>query len=308
MKKFFFVIFLIILLILIFNINNLRSSNFIGKENIKSSYLYLKKKTNEIKFNKCSINKGTQRQGTKIFIAGHTYGNPGDKNLSTYPKLIKHLKKNKNEYQYAFLAGDIVNKPSKINFLQVKNELNNFIENIYVAPGNHDLEDDKNNSSAKKDFLSVFKKKYQSLSVNGNKFILLDSTTKKGKISNDQINFLKKIINNSKKVENIFVISHHVIWQNYVRNKITSNVPKSLFKDDNFEEVLSIFNEIDEKINIYFIAGDIGVSYKKTVLFCEKNKNLNFIATGMGNKKLDNYLDLLISSEGKILSIRPVFF
>lgn len=308
MKKFFFIIFLIILLILIFNINNLRSSNFIGKENIKNSYLYFKKQTNEIKFNKCSINKGTQKQGTKIFIAGHTYGNPGDKNSSTYPKLIEHLKKNKNEYQYAFLAGDIVNKSSKINFLQVKNELNNFIENIYVAPGNHDLENDKNNSSAKRDFLSVFNKKYQSLSVNGNKFILLDSTTKQGKISNDQINFLKKIIDNSKKVENIFVISHHVIWENYVRNKITSNVSKSFFKDDNFEEVLSIFNEIDEKINIYFIAGDIGVSYKKTVLFCEKNKNLNFIATGMGNKKLDNYLDLLISSEGEILSIRPVFF
>ena len=104
------------------------------------------------------------------------------------------------------------------------------------------------------------------------------------------------------------MISHHVIWQNYVRNKITPNVPKSLSKDDNFKEVLSIFKEIDEKISIYFIAGDIGVSYKKTVLFCEKNKNLNFIATGMGNKKLDNYLDLLISSEGEILSIRPVFF
>lgn len=308
MKKAFLIISPILILILIFNMGNLRSSNFVGKENIKDIFFYLKKTTNENKFKECSINKKKKISGKKIFIAGHTYGNPGDKNLSTYPKLIDHLNKDNKKYQYAFLAGDIVFKANKDNFIQVKSELNKFFENIFVAPGNHDLENDSNNLSAKNDFLSVFNKNFQSLNINDNNFILLDSTIKQGKISNEQISFLKNEIKKKKDVKNIFVISHHVIWQNYVTNKIASNVPNNLFKDDNFKDVVSLFNDIDKKINIYFIAGDIGVSHKKTVLFCEKKGNFTFIATGMGNKKLDNYIKLFISSEGEILSIRPVFF
>ena len=44
MKKAFLIISPILILILIFNMGNLRSSNFVGKENIKDIFFYLKKK------------------------------------------------------------------------------------------------------------------------------------------------------------------------------------------------------------------------------------------------------------------------
>ena len=61
-------------------------------------------------------------------------------------------------------------------------------------------------------------------------------------------------------------------------------------------------------MKIFFIAGDVGVLKERTALFCEKKMNSYFIATGMGNKMLDNYLKILISSNGEILSIKPVFY
>ena len=39
-----------------------------------------------------------------------------------------------------------------------------------------------------------------------------------------------------------------------------------------------------------------------------KKKNLYFIATGMGNKRLDNYLKVIISPYGEILTLKPIFY
>ena len=60
------------------------------------------------------------------------------------------------------LAGDAVKRPNLENFLQVKNELANFSNNLIVAPGNHDFfgtshesddPDKRSYDENKKDFL-----------------------------------------------------------------------------------------------------------------------------------------------------------
>ena len=90
--------------------------------------------------------------------------------------------------------------------------------------------------------------------------------------------------------------------------RIISNVGDKFFYKSNFDDVISLFDKLERKTKIFFVAGDIGVIKQKTLIFCEKKDNLYFIATGMGNKRLDNYLEILISSEGKILSIQPILY
>ena len=311
MKKFFLLIlFLLVTIILtiIFNKDHIRDSNFIGKESIKKSFFYVKKKTIQSKYKSCFIDKKNKGIDKQIIIAGHTYGTPGDKNLSTYPKFLNHLKKKLHKYDHAFLAGDIAFEGNKENFLRVKNELSFFFNNLYVAPGNHDvglLSKDKN---IIKEFLSVFNKNYQKVIINKNLFITLDSTINPGNISTNQIIYLKEKIKNIKDIKNIFIITHHPVWQNYTNKKVLSNEWRDLPLNNNFNDVLSLFKNLKKEVKVFFVAGDFGVFHHRTVLFCEKNKNFYFIATGMGNKKLDNYLKVLISADGEIVSINPIFF
>ena len=179
---------------------------------------------------------------------------------------------------------------------------------MYVAPGNHDVGLALTNKTGRNEFLSVFNKNYQEIVINDNLFIVLDSTFEPGNISQDQLNFLKTKLKNIKNIKNIFIITHHVIWQNYIGKKVISNVNKDFFSKSNFGDVISLFKNLENKIKIFFVAGDIGVLKDNTIIFCERKNNLYFIATGMGNKRLDNYLKILISSKGEILLIKPIFF
>jgi len=311
MKKIFFIIFFFSIIVLLFavaKIDFLKSSDFVGKESIKKSFFYIKKNYLINKYSGCFIDEKNKEINKHIIIAGHSYGWPVDENLSTYPKFLNHLSDTlEKKYDYIFLAGDIVKNSSRENFLQVKNEFSNFSNNLLVAPGNHDVGLALTNRTARDDFVSIFNKNYQKTVINNNLFVVLDSTFVPGSISEDQLIFLKNI-KNIKNFKNIFIITHHVIWQNYTEEKVLSNVIQKFFSKSNFEDVISLFKDLGSEVKVYFIAGDVGVLKYRTLIFCEKKNNFHFIATGMGNKWLDNYLKILISADGEILSIKPIFY
>ena len=88
--------------------------------------------------------------------------------------------------------------------------------------------------------------------------------------------------------------------------EIIPNLPE--IKTNNFEDLLSIIKKINTKTNIYLFAGDIAVAPPHTKLFCEKESNIYYIATGMGNGRMDNYIRLEFSDDGNGLNIKPIFF
>ena len=310
MKKFLFLSLFFLTIFFLINTYILKKSQFSYKENIKKIFFYAKKNYLINKYSGCFIEKKNKQIDKKIIIAGHSYGAPSDnKNLTTYPKFLKYLSENyTTKFSYIFLAGDIVKEPSKKNFNKVRKEINEFTKNLYVAPGNHDVGLGSKNNNYREEFISEFGKTYQKIIVDNNLFFVLDTNFHPGNISSDQIDFLKKEVANIKNIKNIFVITHHLIWQNYTNGKIKSNINEDFFFKNNFHDVLDLFNKIENKTKIFFISGDVGVFAKRTVIFCEQKKNIYFIATGMGNKYLDNYLKILISSNGEILSLMPIFF
>ena len=286
------------------------------REIIKSIYYYGYKETLKYNFSNCVNNNLKKGISSKIIIAGHTYGIASHTNNATYPKFLYALeseinKKNKvSDLNKIILAGDIVKIANEKNFLEVKEKLKKFTNELIVAPGNHDfglkILGDTNNQNV---FLRVFNQSFQFLDYKNNLFLILDTASETGNITKEQIEFIKKKINKKNNWTNIFIITHHVVWSEMMTQKgykISPNLPE--IKTNNFEELLSIIKKINTKTNIYLFAGDIAVAPTHTKLFCEKENNIYYIATGMGNGRMDNYIRLEFSDDGNGLNIKPIFF
>lgn len=293
----------------------LLKANF-SREIIKNIYYLGYKEVLKYNFSSCVQNNLRTKSYSEIIIAGHTYGETDHNNTSTYPKFLKALKTkvekkiHKNNFSKIILAGDIVRKAKEKNFLEVKNKLSNFSNEILVAPGNHDfgpkIETGKKHQN---DFLKVFKKSYTSLDYKNNLFLVLDTASITGSFSTKQINWMQKEINKKKDWNNIFIITHHVVWSDMMNQRGYEIYPNlNEVKTNNFNNLYSILKKINKKINIYLFAGDINVAPIHTKLFCKKEKNIYFIATGMGNGRLDNFISLEVSDDGKKLNIKPIFF
>ncbi len=285
---------------------------------IKNFYYFGYKEVLSFKFSKCIANTINDTNIEKtILIAGHTYGIADHTNNATYPKLLYALeaetKKNFNEHvkvDTLILAGDIVKEARIKNFLEVEEKLKRFTHKLLVAPGNHDYGPKVlGNEQNQTDFIRVFKKTFQKFVIENNLFLILDTATNTGNITEEQINFIKKELDGANSLNNIFVITHHIIWSDMaVKSGFKVEPNPDFIKNNNFDEVLSIFEKLKLKHNIYFFAGDLGVAPIHTKLFCEKIDNIHYIGTGMGNGRLDNYIKLKISKDGKKIGFEPIFF
>ena len=306
-----FIILIVILLFISLKVDYTRSI-------IKNLYYFGYKEVLTFNFSKCVPNqlKDTNVDKT-ILVAGHSYGIAHHTNNATYPKFLYALeaetKINFSEHikvDKIILVGDIVKEARIKNFLEVEEKLEKFTNDLLVAPGNHDygplVLGNKQNQT---DFIKVFKKTFQKFFIKDNLFLILDTATNTGNITEEQINFIKKELDGVNYINNIFVITHHIIWSDMaVKSGFKVEPNPDFIKNNNFDEILSIFEKLKFKHNIYFFAGDLGVAPIHTKLFCEKIDNIHYIGTGMGNGGLDNYIKIKISEDGKKIGFEPIFF
>ena len=260
--------------------------------------LILKTKSKIINYNnfsknkKCIIDKNkeielTENPDYSFFIAGHVSGSPKGKNLGIYPKFYKELLNNKNIFEFGILAGDVTRKGDKISWDFFDNQIKNFNYKIYIAPGNHDIgsiENDEKTLNFKKRYGNL----YQSFKFKNDLFIILNPYENEWSIKNEQLDFLKKELqNNYQFVDNIFIITHPVI---YINKKFNIKVNSFLGagKNINFwDEIYPLFKKYDN--NYYVIAGDVGAFPNGFELFCNKFEKNLFLASGMGGGVHDNY-------------------
>ena len=310
-KSLIFIVLIVILLFISLKIDYTRSI-------IKNFYYFGYKEILTFKFSKCVPNKLNDTNIDKtILIAGHTYGLADHTNNATYPKFLYALeaetKRNFSEHvkvDKIILAGDIVKEARIKNFLEVEEKLKKFTNDLLVAPGNHDYGPKVlGNEQNQTDFIKVFKKAFQKFVIKDNLFLILDTATNTGNITEEQIYFIKKELDGDNSINKIFIITHHIIWSDMaVKSGFKVEPNPNFIKNNNFDEVLSIFEKLKFKHDIYFFAGDLGVAPIHTKLFCEKIDNIHYIGTGMGNGRLDNYIKIKISKDGKKIGFEPIFF
>ena len=229
----------------------------------------------------------TENPDYSFFIAGHAYGSPSGKNLGIYPKFYKELLNNKNIFEFGILAGDVTRKGDKISWDFFDNQINNFDYKIYIAPGNHDIGSTED-SIKKINFKKRYGNLYQSIKFKNDLFIILNPYENQWSIKNQQLDFLKKELKqNYQLVDNIFIISHPVIYVNEKFN-VKVNSYDGAGKNINFwDEIYPLFKKYSN--NYYIVAGDLG-AVGGFGLFCNKFEKTIFLATGMGGDINDNYL------------------
>jgi hypothetical protein len=239
-----------------------------------------------------------------FFVAGHIYGKPGAKEKGIYPPFVKKfsLINSYEKQSFGVLTGDIVRTSSKEEWDEVDNDLKLLDNNIHFALGNHDYI----NLSLIKE---RFNKTYYSFNINNDLHIILDPNIDKWNISGKQLEFLKDLlINQSKKVENIFVYFHQILWWSPTNRyaKIRLNSHQNRDPDLNFwTEVAPLFHELNNQI--YMFGGDVGATSVSEDYSYHTDKNIHLISSGMGEGKGDNFLIVEVyENKGVRINLIPI--
>ena len=222
-----------------------------------------------------------------FFIAGHTYGTPGKKTQGFYKNFYKDISKNK-KYDFGILAGDFVRVASDESWNAIDKQISKLNYKIYLSAGNHDY---VNNLYEERYGKSFYKFKHEK-----DLFIILNSTLNNLNIINKQLKFLEKSVLNEK-FNNLYIISHHMIWMfnekifNSNKNpelNFKSNYLPDDFKTNFWDEVAPLLLKLEK--NVYLVSGNIGQFPWQRAIYCKQFKNIKFLSTGMGGGKYDNYI------------------
>lgn len=249
--------------------------------------------------------KAQKNEGHSFFIAGHTYGNPDDKDhpLGLYQPFkdkFESINKDKN-IELGFLLGDIVwNSKKPVYWDAVINDISALRPKIHVARGNHD--------GSLEQFESTFGKSYKSFVHKKNLYIIIDPNLDEWNISGEQLILVKNAIEKNKNnVNNIFILTHQMIWwHKSIYPKPFPNSVQHKSPDSNYWTLIEpMLKEVGKPV--YLFAGDVGAFSKerrKKDQIIEydyhKDGNLTYVSSGMGGGIRDNFVIVDISADGAV--------
>ncbi len=239
---------------------------------------------------------------SSFFVAGHTYGDPRDKGKTK--GIYKPFKEKFNfinsqkKMKRGFFLGDVVWRPNA--WPDAEKDISLLEMPIDIVRGNHD--------GPLKEFKTKFGESYKSFIEDENLFIVLDPNLDGWNISGEQLIFLKNTLrNNNKKVNNIFIFSHQVLW--WSKDKYNKPLPNSTQGRDSktnfWPQIIPLLNNVNKPV--FMFAGDVGAfskELKKTnhiiEYFYSKENNVTFISTGMGGGVRDNFVIVDVLRDGSV--------
>ena len=231
---------------------------------------------------------GTNKSGYSFIVAGHTYGKPGVNNTGLHPPFksdFEYIRDIEN-ISFAFLTGDIVWQSTNPDWDEVDADIRELEFPVHFAPGNHDL----NNRNLYLNRYGKDGKTYYSFPFREDLFIVLDPNIDGWDISGSQLEFLKLVLADSAKYQNIFIFAHQLIWwdsrtsfKHVDINSFSGRKARLNF----WTELAPLF--IETKNDIFLFAGDVGAFETHMPVYLQRN-NLHMIASGMGGGKNDNFI------------------
>jgi calcineurin-like phosphoesterase family protein len=237
-----------------------------------------------------------------FFVAGHTYGDPREKNNNI--GLYKPFKEkilfinNQKKLKQGFLLGDVVWMPK--NWPEAIEDTSKFNMPIKVVRGNHDGKLEK--------FEEYFGKSYKKFFIGKDLFIVLDPNLDHWNISGDQLVFLRNTLRiDGKKANNIFIFTHQLIWYN--EENFSKPKPNSTYGKDektNFWPVIEPLLKSQEK-PVFIFSGDVGAFSKEyrrrdhiIEYYYHNYDNITFIASGMGGGTRDNFVIIDVLNDASV--------
>lgn len=252
---------------------------------------------------------GQQIDSTFSFIvAGHAYGSHNGGNKGLHPPLLEKLQSLKDSaIHFLILTGDIVNKSDSVSWAQVNNELESIGIPSYYVMGNHD-----DNGIGYTVFNEKHGSTFYSFDYFSNRFIILNSTLPGRRISEEQVNFLQKEIEETAdSVHSVFVFFHEVLWNSHEKYKYVHANSRSRYDQiknysNYWTEMHPIFNQYPKKM-FYIITGDVGGNADAIATFYDKWGNVVLLASGAGEVENENILKVSsVNKDSFMFSFLPL--
>jgi len=253
--------------------------------------------------NSCTKETPSKSKNHSFFVAGHTYGKPGSIEKGFHPP----FKDDFNFIQtypgitFGIFTGDLVQHSSTESWDIIDNELEELGLPVYFTPGNHDVSD-----------YDLYRQRYGDPANNNrtygffeyedNLYIMLDANLDNWNISGDQLIFLNKLLEDkTQSVNHAFIFIHQLVWwdEHTIFKNIVLNWPPYTPDTTNFwctiEPILQNYPQ-----PVYLFAGDLGANTVAEPYLYYEDKNITYIAGGMGGGIDDNYLFVEIDNFGAV--------
>ncbi|WP_422082728.1 metallophosphoesterase family protein [Ulvibacterium sp.] len=237
----------------------------------------------------CKNDKGVQYS---FFVAGHVYGKPRGGELGVYDSLKMRfdLINTYRNMKFGVFTGDIVRSANEKSWDAIDDDLKTLKVPVYFSRGNHDGE------------LSFFEERYgesyKSFITEGDLHIILDSNIGHWNIEGEQRDFLiRTLMEDSSKVNNIFIYVHHVIWwqgKGFLRPNSRAGMSEKLTFWTEIAPILNVTNK-----PVFIFAGDVGAAANTSYSY-ERSKNLTLITSGMGGGVRDNFVIVDILNDSSV--------
>jgi len=237
------------------------------------------------------------KMGFSFFVAGHAYGTPGGHDGLHQPFLdyLDDLAKDES-MAFGIFTGDFVeNGADMASYQEFFEQMKGLNKPIFATAGNHDEV-----GSGENNFIKFMGAKFYSHVQDKSLFLFLDPDDQTWSISEKQIEFIKTELLLNSQVDNIFVLSHQLMWWEEGDPRFDKFIPNSLAGKNgtsNFwSEVYPLFEKSTK--NVFFIAGDVGAFDNGSEIAIVKINGFPFIASGMGGGKRDNILSIYVDNYG----------
>lgn len=218
-----------------------------------------------------------------FFVAGHSYGNPNQYSGGLHPPFVAKFNELNNDtlIKMGFLNGDIVKYSTPTYWDLVDADVEKLNCPVYMVAGNHDVTDMDL-------YTNRYGNTYYDFVFNNDLFIVLDGNMDGWRISGAQLEFLTNVlekIDNS--VKNIFILSHQLIFSDRFDHLYNSNEGKA----DELNFVTEILPKLEKlKQKVFLIAGDVGAYSYSNSIFYRRERNIHYMASGMGSGVRENIL------------------
>ena len=241
--------------------------------------------------------KQEPRNTFSFFVAGHTYGTPLATNPGLHPPFLKMFGfiNDKPEIEFGIFTGDIVRESNEASWDSVKMQLKKLDRKVYFCPGNHDVKN-------RKIYEARFGDTYYSFTHKNNLFIILDGSLNRWNIQGPQLDFLRTGLEHAgDSIKNIFVFVHQLIWWDKANifSQVNLNWPPYTPDTTNYwDEVEPMLQ--DHPCPVYIFAGDIGANRQADPIMYYPDRNITYVASGMGNIENDNFIIVRLTENNEV--------
>lgn len=227
----------------------------------------------------------------KVVFGGHLYGNQND-SIEPYGTFAKAFNKINLEKGILFFSlGDAVRRPNFQQYTKFANIVERIDAPVFPVIGNHEWMD----SRITQINLGF---PYYIVEAQGSAFIILNAEDWENK---EQKQFFDKQLKDyikSPRIQNIFILTHKLIWA--VGNPAFAdlvNLTNSPEMHQGAPMVDLAMLKTHTTKNFFFVSGDLGLN-PKMPFFMEKEGNITYVATGIGDLPTDALITATIGKDG----------